>query len=129
MTGDNPHWLKFDDDSTDELDETPPANASQGPLSDELDQEYVKELKAARKFRKALVPFTKWCVAGVLIAAVVVMVLYVCSEWGELHPAVMLGFFTSVIVETLGILYIISTYLFPRGGAKRGEGNGNGPKD
>ena len=30
-----------------------------------------------------------------------------------------LAIFAAVVVETIGILYIISTYLFPKGGVKR----------
>lgn len=129
---DAPDWKQFLSAASDELDKTEPDNEDPGDVSlaDQIDSEHVEELKAARGYRQQLVPFTKWCVAGVLTSAVIVMGLYIGSEWGELAPEVLLGFFAAVVVETIGILYVISTYLFPKGGATRQNGeNGSSSND
>lgn len=121
---DRTDWRRFLSAPAGDLDDTDPDNEDPGgvSLADQLDSEHIEELKAARKYRQQLVPFTKWCVACVLASAVAVMGLYIGSEWGELAPEVVLGFFGAVVVETIGILYIISTYLFPKGGANRHNG-------
>jgi hypothetical protein len=54
-----------------------------------------------------------------VLAATGFMVAYVCSQWHHIDASVMIAYFTSVVVESIGILYVIAKYLFPRSGPRR----------
>lgn len=94
---------------------TPPAKS----IAERIDDERLEELKEARVYRRRIVWFTLTVVGTLVAAATTFTSLYFWSEWGELDPAVMIAYFTSVVVESIGILYVIASYLFPKDGPKR----------
>lgn len=60
--------------------------------------------------------FVRWViriVTGTLLSSVVIMGLYVNSEWHEIHPPVMIAWFSATVVQTLGLAYVIAKHLFP----------------
>lgn len=97
------------------LDE-PTEDASDRELARALDKAALAEVEAANNYRKDLVGFTKWTVAGLVVAATVFMGLYIGSQWGEVEASVMVAYFTSIVLEVVGILYVIARYLFPSSG-------------
>ena len=55
---------------------------------------------------------------GLTIAgSIAVILLYMKSEWEDIDAVVMVGWFSAVVVNTLGLAYIVAKYLFPEGGA------------
>lgn len=83
-----------------------------------LADENVRAHKAANNYRRALVKWTLRTVAGLTFAATLFMGCYVCSQWGRLEASVMIAYFASIVTETIGILYVITRYLFPSSGPK-----------
>lgn len=90
---------------------------SDNDLTNAFDQEKLTEAQRANQFRKDLVKFTQITVAGLVIAATVFMLIYVISQWGEIEAGVMIAYFTSIVAEVVGILWVIARYLFPSSGS------------
>lgn len=75
--------------------------------------------KAAQtlKLRESFFKTVRWALISILVASAVTMVLYLISEWGNVSPTVMISFNVAIVVDTIGLAYIVANYLFPRGGA------------
>ena len=82
---------------------------------DEIAQKKAKA-EQTHNFRKTLFETVRWSLVATLAASAVMMVLYLMSQWGKVSPAVMVSFHTAVVVNTVGLAYIVANYLFPRGG-------------
>lgn len=93
----------------------PPAN-----IDGRKNHEAIQDLQTAREQRRRIVTFTLRTVSGLLIAATVCMGLYMWSQWHAIDSKVVIAYFTSVVVETIGVLYVITRNLFPNG-AKNGD--------
>ena len=83
-----------------------------------------KQIEAAKNkanqtydFRDSFFRTVKWSLIATLAAAVVVMVLYIIADWGHLDATVLISFNSAVVVNTLGLAYIVANYLFPKGGS------------
>ncbi|MGO9102117.1 MAG: hypothetical protein ACLP9Y_22755 [Mycobacterium sp.] len=65
-----------------------------------------------------------------VFAATVSMGVYAGSQWHHIEAQVVIAYFSSIVVESIGILYIISRYLFPNSGPRGGgdSDQSNGPK-
>lgn len=91
-------------------------------VSDELVERKVdaatRKADQTHKFREKFFGTVSWAVLGTLVASVVVMLLYLCSEWGQLDAAVLIAFNSAVVVQVIGLAYIVAKYLFPEGGAE-----------
>lgn len=81
------------------------------------------QVEAARRkatqthsFRRSLFTTIRRALVATLAAAVSVMVLYMISEWGQIDPTVVISFNAAVVVNTIGLAYIVANYLFPKGG-------------
>ena len=57
-------------------------------------------------------------------AATAFMIAYVASQWHHIDASVMIAYFTSVVVQSIGILYVITKYLFPQSGPQRDSASG-----
>ena len=44
------------------------------------------------------------------------MGVYVASQWHHIDAKVIIAYFSSIVVQSIGILYIVSRYLFPNSG-------------
>lgn len=85
---------------------------------DRIDDERLGELRDAREYRKRIVTFTLIIVGGLVMAATAFMGVYMGSQWHKVEASVVIAYFTSVVVESIGILYVISQYLFPNSGTQ-----------
>lgn len=104
--------------SIDDLAKTPAPNPPTQSVAERIDDERLKELTEARRYRRATVKFTLRAVGGLDIFATAFMIAYVCSQWHHIEASVIIAYFTSVVVESIGILYVISKYLFPQAGPR-----------
>lgn len=104
-----------------ELETTPAGEADPDGRStqERIDEERIEELRDARGYRKKIVTFTLITVGGLVFAATAFMGVYMGSQWHHVEASVVIAYFTSVVVESIGILYVISQYLFPNSGAHR----------
>jgi hypothetical protein len=109
--------------STDDLARTPAPNPTDKSLKERINEERYKELRAANRYRRAIVRFTLTTVAALVLAATIFMGLYVGSQWHHIEASVMIGYFSSIVVESIGILYIIARYLFPHSGPSPRSGD------
>lgn len=107
--------LNFDGAISSEL-----LTADANTTGDDAINEYVdaarKKQDQTHKFRDSLFTTVQRALVGTLLVAVGIMAAYITSEWGHISPAVMISFHTAVVVNTIGLAYIVANYLFPRGG-------------
>jgi hypothetical protein len=111
--------------SLDDLAETPAPNPPSRSIADRIDDERLKELTEARRYRRATVKFTLRAVGGLDTFATAFMIAYVASQWHHIEPSVIIAYFSSVVVQSIGVLYVISKYLFPQAGPRRFGGDSN----
>lgn len=105
----------YDDSVLDEL-----TASEKFPTDGEVDQRTELARRKAtqtHEFRETLFRTVRRALVTILAMSSVVMVLYMISEWGDVSPAVMISYNVAVVVNTIGLAYIIANYLFPRGGA------------
>jgi hypothetical protein len=112
-------WWSLLNSSVDDLANTPAQNPPEKSIAERIDDEKLEELKDARNYRKSIVTFTLITVGGLVLAATGFMIAYMVSQWDEIAAGVMIAYFSSVVVESIGILYVISRYLFPHSGPTR----------
>jgi hypothetical protein len=105
--------------SLDDLAKTPAPNPPSQSVADRIDDERLKELTEARRYRRATVKFTLKAVGWLDAFATAFMIAYVYSQWHHIEASVIIAYFTSVVVESIGVLYVISKYLFPQAGPHR----------
>lgn len=84
--------------------------------TDEQVEALKKKATQTHGFRDSFFRTVKWSLISTLAAAVVIMGLYIVSEWSELESAVLISFNAAVVVNTIGLAYIVANYLFPKGG-------------
>ena len=109
----------FDDAKFDELVNEPPVNTpGDKELTDALNQAKIDEHKKAIEYRDKLVGFTRKAVGGLITAATAFMAFYIWSQWNHIEESVIIAYFGSVVLEVVGILYVIAQYLFPKDGIK-----------
>ncbi len=107
----------FDETRSDDLQVT---SETVPDIDGAKNKEAIHDLQTAREQRRRIVTFTLRTVSGLLIAATVCMGLYMWSQWHAIDSKVVIAYFTSVVVETIGVLYGITRNLFPNG-AKNGD--------
>jgi hypothetical protein len=59
----------------------------------------------------------KWSIKAattMLLLGTGVFVIYMISEWRHVPQAAILGWLSSSVVEILGIVYLVASYLFPK---------------
>lgn len=78
-----------------------------------FNEQKLTELADAQNFRRRVVRFTLVVVGWLVVASTGVMITYLVSQWRSISPAVPIAFFASVVVESIGILYVIAQHLFP----------------
>jgi hypothetical protein len=109
--------------SLDDLARTPAPNPPPQSVADRIDDERLKELTEARRYRRATVKFTLRAVGWLDTFATAFMISYMTSQWHHIEAAVIIAYFSSVVVQSIGILYVISKYLFPQAGPRRSGGD------
>lgn len=103
--------------SVDDLKRSPPVRGSgEKSIADQLDDERLHAVRAANKYRRTLVEFTLGAVGTLLGMSNVLVIAYFISQWEHIEVSVVIAYFASVVAETIGILYVISKYLFPDSG-------------
>ncbi|MCX8559827.1 hypothetical protein OS122_02795 [Mycolicibacterium mucogenicum] len=108
--------------SVDDLANAPESNPPDASIAERIDAARLGELEDARKYRRRIVRFTLITVGFLVLAATGFMVTYFVSQWDQVESSVMIAFFSSIVVESIGILYIISRYLFPNSGPEKKDG-------
>lgn len=76
--------------------------------------QHVDDLRDRARKRGKMMIYALWLGAAVVVASFGAMAFYIWSQWGKIDPVVMTAWFTSVVVEVLGILFIVASYLFPK---------------
>ncbi|QCW22219.1 hypothetical protein PP485_gp34 [Gordonia phage ThankyouJordi] len=122
--------MAFFDATIDDLDQDDPSDATDDKsIKERMDDERLGELTDARTYRRRIVLFTLIIVGGLVTAATAFMGIYIGSEWHEIKESVIIAYFTSVVVESIGILYVITQYLFPKSGAQHERSEDDGTPD
>jgi len=94
-------------------DDVPADVAAVSPVSvDPLEQITWRDRKLDIKLKKRVEKWARWATSGVLISSCLVMAAYIYSEWGHIDSTVVLGWLSATVVETIGIMYLITKYLF-----------------
>jgi hypothetical protein len=108
--------VDVDEASVATLDVEAEDEASDKAIDSALRRSDVKAAQQAHRMRKRFYNFVVKAVFGTLAASALTMFLYVISQWGKIDAAVMVAFFSAVVVQVIGLAYIIARYLFaPRG--------------
>ena len=112
-------------DEPDATDEDKVGKQGDGDVSSDADDtlDYIKKRRAAEitrleednKQRKWFFRFVLAVTAVPVIVASLAMIAYVFGEGNS--EAVYIGYFTSVVVEVIGLSIVIANYLFPRNGS------------
>ena len=90
----------------------PPAR----PASDGDIEAKKKKAEQTHDLRGRFFGTVQWALLGTLGSATVLMGCYLFSQWGSVDAAVMISFNAAVVVNTIGLAYIVANYLFPKGG-------------
>lgn len=95
-----------------DVDETFPSDA----LVEEKTEAARRKATQTHEFRDRFFSTISKSLIGTLFASVLVMVLYLISQWGEVSAAAVVSFNAAVVVNVLGLALILANYLFPKGG-------------
>lgn len=109
MNGDPDQW---DSASVEDLAKAPDIKSTQA-------LQVVRQTDQQHKLRSRFFWFALGLAASVVIVGSAVIMIYVCSAKENANPIVLTGWFTTSIVEVLGIIYIIAQYLFAGDPRKR----------
>lgn len=90
------------------------AYLGKNPYVGALRQQHILELQDKSKKRSDMMKWTLKLATAVVIVSFVVMGSYMWSEWGELDPVVLTGWFAAVVAQTVGLIYVLANYLFPK---------------
>lgn len=103
------------------------SEASDAAVKRDIGEAEIDEAYLANTLRKSFFKFIIFVVSLTLLASVVLMALYVKSEWKEVEANVMIAWFSANVVQVLGLAYIVARYLFtPRSKPARASA-GNTP--
>lgn len=98
------------------------SDALEAPEDSPSDAEIDHKAESARKKaaqeheqRDALFKVIARSLVGALFASVAVTFTYSISQWGGIDPLVIIGFNASVVVQVIGLSYIVARHLFPDG--------------
>jgi hypothetical protein len=116
--GDNefPDLSKFDAGSLEDLTARQENLPNDAAINDAKAAAARRKASQTHKFRESLFSTVRWALIATLAASVAVMGVYMGSQWGEIEPAVIISFNAAVVVNTVGLAYIVANYLFPKGG-------------
>lgn len=110
-----PDFSIWDSIPQDALAETP----DKSPTDETIDH----KAKAARDkavqthdFREKFFKTIRGALVASLLASALLMGVYAISQWGHIDAKVMMSFNAAVVVNTIGLAYIVAKYLFPEGG-------------
>ena len=84
------------------------------PYMGALRRQHISELKDRADKRHTMMKWTLKAGGFVVAGSWAAMAAYVVSQWNHLDPAVMTGWFVSVVAEVIGIVYVVASYLFPK---------------
>lgn len=84
------------------------------------------EYESANKHRKIFLWFAV-AITGLPIVASSVGFFWMVAA-NRMTDAVAIAYFTSVVVEVIGLVLVLANYLFPKGGGTPGLANGDAPK-
>lgn len=79
-----------------------------------LRQHHVTYLKKRAEQRKVMLVWTLALASAIVVVSTVALFVYMYSEWGHVAASVMVSWFGSVVVQVIGIVYLVAAYLFPR---------------
>lgn len=78
-----------------------------------LKQGQVDDADQARRQRETIIRWVLVATTGTLVAGACVILAYVISEWHDLDPIVLSAWFTASVVQTVGLVLVITRSLFP----------------
>lgn len=105
--------------SIDDLSTTPAVRSPASPeksFEAAKDQQKIKEHKDAPSLSPRPCLLHHWCGQLSWFGIHGLYGRYTISQWGQIQPTVVVGYFSSVVVQVIGILWVISRYLFPESG-------------
>lgn len=114
MSPEFPDLSPWEDLQADQLDS--PEELPSDELVEAKSEAARKKADQTHRFRNRLFNTVSRSLVCTLAAAVLIMITYMISEWGELEPSVIISFNAAVVVNTVGLAYIVANYLFPKGG-------------
>lgn len=113
---------EYEGQSFEELQKKPPEqrHRDEEDLENALQVEDLRKSRQANEQRESFFKWAKRLIVAVLLVGAMSMAFYIGSQWGKLEAGVFVAWFASVIVETLGLGFIIGEYLFePSSGPRR----------
>lgn len=98
-----------------ESDTTPVRKArNMDDLAQAHEQARLDDATQDRGLRKVLAWWSIGAASSMLLLGTVVFVIYMASQWGEVPLGAIVAYLTSTVVEVLGIVVLVATYLFPK---------------
>lgn len=112
-------WEQFSGVSAGSLDAEQGDKALTTPDKAVLDEAAAAAARKANQthvMREELFGTLRKILVAIVGAAAAITVLYIVSQWGEVDATVIISFNAAVVVNCIGLVYIIAKYLFPEGG-------------
>jgi len=109
---------RFDNAGVGSLEGEAKGESSDQQIADERDLEHadIDQAYQANELRESFYKYVVRVVTGTLAVSIILVALYMWSEWSEIPGSVMIAWFGSTVVQVLGLGYIVARYLFaPRG--------------
>jgi hypothetical protein len=107
-------WADFDDVTLERLDQAAGVTAADATVSHAAE---AARKKADQKHeqREELFKTVRRCLVCTLAASALIMAFYIRSQWGNIASAVMISWNVAIVVNTIGLAYIVANYLFSDG--------------
>lgn len=107
---------RFDNAGVDKLEKSAKHESSDQAIDRDLEHADIDQAYQANDLRAKFYKYVVRVVTGTLAVSIVLLALYMVSEWGEIPGPVMIAWFSSTVVQVLGLGFIVARYLFaPRG--------------
>lgn len=115
-------WLaelaRFDEAGVGVLENSAKHESSDQAIDAERDLEHadIDQAYQANALREKFYGYVVRIVTGTMVVSILLVGLYMWSEWSQIPGSVMIAWFGSSVVQVLGLGYIVARYLFaPRG--------------
>lgn len=104
-------WQDFDDEAFESLKTTETAKTPDAAI-DDAEEAARKQAKQKHDQREKLFGTVRWCLVCTLMASAAIMGFYMWSQWGQISSEVMISWNVAIVVNTVGLAYIVANYLF-----------------
>lgn len=111
MSDEFPDFDEWDEASQEMLAE-PESNPSDS-LVEQVAEAARKKADQEHDQRDRLFKIVARSLIGALASSVLITGCYMVAQWGRVEASVVIGFNASVVVQTIGLAYIVARHLFP----------------